>query len=219
MLAIPPPEDPSLPAPLLLLPPELLARICLPLASSCLASLELSCSSLRCSLQRAGVWRTRLRRVESTKSYSFVCRALEYCEGRGWQDQRVAKVLLGLREVIKDASYGLLQSHYLHQSSLYKHCRMTGVFKEAVHRQMSRRMQQIKAWSREVLEHQAEYDKLEDHKDFCERTFGGDGDIDVCGVLEDMWEEAGRRFEFQWEEEASGLERQCAAINPRFMFV
>ena len=63
--------------------------------------------------------------MEDTKTYSFIFRALEYSEGRGWQDQRVFKVPLGLREVIKDASYDLPQSHYLHQNSLYKHCRFT----------------------------------------------------------------------------------------------
>ena len=83
---------------------------------------------------------------------------------------------------------------------------------------MSRRMKQIKAWSKEVLEDQAEYDKLEDHKDFCERSFGGNGDFHVCEVIEAVREEAGRMFEFRWKEEAMGLERQCVAINPRFMF-
>ena len=92
---------------LLQLPPELLSVVCHHLPSAALAALERTCRDLRCRLALAGVWRDRLLALERRKSYSFVSRALGHADKNEMTDEKVYKVLLGSRRIIRTSIYNL----------------------------------------------------------------------------------------------------------------
>ena len=86
---------------LLELPPEVMAVVCYHLSSTSLAALDSTCTSLHWTLDRALVWTARARRVNEACAYGCTTGMLEVARERGVEDQRVFKVILGLRKVIK----------------------------------------------------------------------------------------------------------------------
>ena len=198
---------------LLLLPPELVARVCLSLPSATLAAMERSCSSLRRRLAAGGVWAARARRVDKAKAYSFVTRLLAVVTERGEEDQRVFKVVLGVRAVIRRASYSFLGSimEQEKETEIYHHCATSPHFSAARQQFMSKKMTQFKAWSGLYFEDESEYDKLDNHFTFSDEVLSCD-EFDVAKVLERMEEEARRRFVFNLEEVMEGVRRRCLVI-------
>ena len=206
-----PPSEPS--SDLLLLPPELVARICRSLPSATLAAMERSCSSLRRHLAAAGVWAARARRVNKAKAYSFVTRLLSTVTERGEEDQRVFKVVLGMRAVIRRASYTFLESIMEEEKAteIYHHCTTSPHFSTARQQFMSKKMAQFKAWSWRYFEDESQYGQLNNHCTFFDEVLGC-GEVDVAEVLERMEEESRRRFFFNLEEVMEGVRRRCLAI-------
>lgn len=208
--------------PLLLLPPELSSRLCLFLPTASICSLEATCSQLRNQLARAGVWRARVKRINTAKQYSFITRVLSHSLQHKRVGQKVYKAILGVRAVIKQAGYDYNQQVADHQSRFYQFCIAAPsalpeaemyIFYTALHQLVSTKMSQIKAWSREMLADQAEYEGLKNHERFCKQVFGDESDIDVGEVIEKMKLEAQRRFVFCFEDEAICLKIQCEAIR------
>jgi hypothetical protein len=204
-------------SPILLLPPEVMGQVCGRLPSSSLAALEIASPALRSSLALAGVWADRARRVDSAKPYNFVTRVLIYAEQVGLDDQRLFKAVLGLRRVIKEASSGFYEQCVLHADQLYKNSGESSLFRAALHKFMSKKNSQIKAWSRDLLEEEVYYEKLVEHEKFCKEFIKEEGEeLDVASCLCRMREEAAGRFAFDLWEAAEGIERECALINPRY---
>ena len=214
--------------PLLLLPPELSSRLCLFLPTASICSLEATSSQLSKQLARAGVWRERIKRINTAKQYSFITRVMNHPLQHKMVGQKVYKVILGVRAAIKQAGYDYNQQVADHQSRFYQFCISApsalpeaeiyregpgDIFHTALHRLVSTKMSQIKAWSRDMLADQADYEGLKNHERFCKRVFGDESEIDVGQVIEKMKLKAQRRFVFCYEDEAIRLKMQCEAIR------
>ena len=83
-----------------------------------------------------------------------------------------------------------------------------------IKKHVSKKVEQIKAWSLEKLENNAGYEDLENHRELCDRIFGEDGDIDVVKNIQEIKEEGARRFQFQRQKEVEDVLEKLRAVNP-----
>ena len=208
-------SNPLLPPPasLLELPAEVILHICLPLPPSSLASMERTCSSLRCSVLQSGIWAWKLRRANKASPFSVISRAVTYVEQRGLRGGRGFKVLLGLRRVVKRECW-----KYLHEMRLLKDTfKVDTNFSDLgrlIKKRVTMKVEQIKAWSEEKLDNNAGYEELENHKELCDVIFGEDDDFDVVRNIQEMKEEGARRFQFQRQKEVEDVREKLRAVHP-----
>ena len=127
--------------------------------------------------------------------YSFISRSLEYIKQRGWKEEKGFKVLLGVRGLIKRTSYRYSIDRNNFRDKFYG-IYFVGKIDEKLFwdARFSKKMKQFKSWSGEVMENEADYDSMENHKEFCDQVFD-DGDLDVAKKIEEMSKEAVRRFQ------------------------
>jgi len=196
------------------MPPELLANICLSLPLSSIAALERTCSTLRCGIGLSGIWAARARKVDRAKSYNFVTRALANVREKNVRDQKVFKVLLAVRRMIKTASFtffwDMMEKHT--HNKLFRHCGHPHKFDVARQRFFSQKISQFKALSEMFLEAE-QYNCLDNHDAFCCEVLRSGGVVDVAKSLEKMRSEVKRSFAFDFEEAAVEIQKQCALLN------
>jgi len=196
------------------MPPELLANICLSLPLSSIAALERTCSTLRCGIGLSGIWAARARKVDRAKSYNFVTRALANVREKNVRDQKVFKVLLAVRRMIKKASFTFfwdMMEKRTH-NQLFRHCGHPHKFDVARQRFFSQKISQFKALSEMFLEVE-QYNCLDNHDAFCCEVVRSGGVVDVAKSLEKMRSEVKRSFAFDFEEAAVEIQKQCALLN------
>jgi len=199
---------------LIKIPPELLAIICssLPLAS--IAALERTCWALCRGVSQSGVWAARVRRVDKAKSFNYVTRVLSNVREKDVRDQKVFKVLLAVRKMIKAASFAffweMMEKH--NHNQLFSQCGHPNKFDVARQRFMSRKISQFKALSSMILEAE-QYDRLDNHRAFCCEASTSEGGVDVAESLERMRIEVKEFFVFNFEEAAFEIQKQCAVLN------
>ena len=224
----------STPAALALLPPEVTAMICRHLPCASLVALEISCSALRRALARweprpsivspcrAGVWGAKARRTERASPYSCTTGMLEVTRERGTEDQRVFKVILGVRKLIK--TYGrnyILEARGITMPPYWDPFRdvpmpqrlqasQNGKTFVAMARQafVSKKVLQIKAWRPANLD-DGTVDGRHGRR-LAEELLTGGEEVQVAVVLARLSDEAGRRFAYEVEEARDGVAREIA---------
>jgi hypothetical protein len=190
------------------LPPELVAVVCRHLPRAALAALEFSCRALHCRLARAGVWRDRLLRLEREKSYSVVSRALHWADKNGMTDERVFKVLLGLRRIIRTTVYSFSSSIY--KPYIYQGVSGVRITRHAMDKFLSKKILQIKSWSKVMFEDEAEYKKCVNHEEIFDEAFENK-EIDVKACLGRLERTAAEHFQFDLQEAITTVQN---IINP-----
>jgi len=196
------------------IPPELLANICFSLPLSSIAALERTCSALRNGISLSGIWAARARKVDRAKSYNYVTRALANVRAKNVRDQKVFKVLLAVRRMIKAASFAffweMMEKHTHNQ--LFRHCGHPHKFDVARQRFFSQKISQFKALSEMFLEAD-QYNCLDNHDAFCCEVLRSGGTVDVAESLEKMRMEVETTFAFDFDEAAIEIQKQCALLN------
>jgi len=196
-------------------PPELLAKICFSLPISSIAALERTCSALRHGISHSGIWASRARKVDRAKSYNYVTRALAHVREKNVRDQKVFKVLLAVRRMIKAASFAffwdMMEKHTHNQ--LFRHCGHPNKFDVARQRFFSQKISQFKALSGIFLDAEDQYNCLDNHDAFCCEVLRSGGAVDVAKSLEKMRTEVKRSFAFDFEEAVKEIQKQCALLN------
>jgi len=196
------------------MPPELLAIICSSLPLSTIAALERTCRALCRGVSQSGVWAARARRVDKAKSYNYVTRALSNVREKNVRDQKVFKVLLAVRKMIKAASFAffweMMEKHAHNQ--LFRHCGQPNKFDVARQRFLSRKISQFKALSSTILEAE-QYDRLDNHSAFCCEASATGGVLDVADSLQRIRIKVKESFAFNFEEAALEIQKHCAVLN------
>ena len=213
---------------LLELPPEVMAVVCYHLSSTSLAALDSTCTSLHWTLDRALVWTARARRVNEACAYGCTTGMLEVARERSVEDQRVFKVILGLRKVIKTAVRRFMRRD-IEGFSCWKHMmiyRPRGpgsfhafqafraleeskiAFKKMCQAFVSENVQNMKAWGREPRGPNA---SLHGRR-LCEELLEDGEEVEVDAVLAALAAQAEIVFQDEMEKAKEDITMKLEAI-------